>query len=192
MNNNIIVGNYHRSGSRYLTALLCSRFTKLSKWMSNTYTTFNDMVQESKNNMIMKTVCRDIAVIQNRMIYVVRDPRDVIATLLTENNENTNVQVCNNASIEWVIHNYNMMYNADKSDILFIKYEDMIKKEDEVVSTIGGYLKLTPNPDNKTRVNELKISFRPIGEYETILSKSELKIVEDIVKDCVCDLEDYY
>lgn len=187
---NIIIANYPRSGSRYLSALISCRFRELNNYRSNAYCSMNEILKESQNNLIMKITTDHIDQVPYKTIYLVRDPRDVIATLHKEDKIEIS-ELCDNTIIGWIKHNYSMMYLADRHDILFVSYENIIEDESFSIKRIGEYLGLTPRISNKSRELEIKEGLRSVGIYKEVLSQRRIRQIEETVYDCLNDLEEY-
>lgn len=187
---NIIISNYARSGARYLSALLSSRFRELNNYISDSFSNFNEIIEEKRNNIIMKIFTDQLGYVPYKMLYIVRDPRDIIATLHKDDKLDIN-DLCDNTVVGWVEFNYSMMYLADRYDILFISYENMIQNEEEEIIRIGDYLDFEPKISNNSRNNELVEGKRPIGLYKEVLHPIRVKQIDETTKDCLNDLKEY-
>ena len=187
---NIIISNYPKSGSRYLTALICSRFRKLNNYISKAYSGIEDISKEKSFQIIMKTISSNFETVPYKMIHIVRDPRDIIATLMIEDKIDIS-ELCQNTIVGWIEHIYSIMYYADKNNILFVRYENLIQDEESTIDKIGSYLDLIPSEQNHSRELEMKEGFRKVGLYKDVLHSTRIKQIEEITQDCLNDLEDY-
>ncbi len=184
----IIIGTYPRSGARYLTALLCSRFNRMREFDANQVSS-SDIGQCPKTGMVIKTHDSDFQEpLPFKTIYAYRDPRDVMATFAIDDKIGLS-ELVNHTIVSWVSHMYDWINIAEQNDILFLTYEDMITKEEEVISKISSFLDIRPNPNNHTRDSELKAGKRPIGIYKEVFNENYLNILQENVKDCLEDLK---
>lgn len=186
----IILGTYPRSGARYLTALLCSRFNRMREFDANQIC-LEEIDNYPKTGMILKTHDSDFeGVLPYKTIYAYRDPKDVMATFAVDDKIGVS-ELANHTIVSWVSHMYDWINIAEDNEILFLTYEDMINKEEEVVEKVSTFLGIRSNPNNHTRDSELKAGKRPIGLYEEVFPKEYLEIIEENVEDCIEDLKEY-
>lgn len=188
----IIIANYPRSGARYLTALLCSRFNIMRHFDANQISLHvDDIEHHPETGMIFKTIDSNFdGSLPYKTIYSCRDPRDVMATFAVDDKIGTS-ELSNHTIVSWVSHVYDWINIAEDNEILFLSYEDMINKEEEVVEKLSSFLGIPSNPSNGTRDSELKAGRRPIGLYKEVFTKTHLDTIQENIEDCLEDLKEY-
>lgn len=150
---------------------------------------------------------------KGRFIHVIRDGKDVAASLYHQNKNYNNPNIrfsdtfkksfVNQGRMNWFTYNRRWLENKYKFNVLYIRYEDLLHKKEEMIRKIADFLniKLTPEIINRTlerssfefmKQHEDKFGEQPVervynqfirkgkaGEGEELLDDSQKKFFQE-------------
>jgi hypothetical protein len=112
---------------------------------------------------------------KGRFIHVIRNGKDVAASLFHQNRNYINPELkfettfknffIRKSKINWFTYNRYWLENKNRFNILYVKYEDILDKKEEVIHTLATFLKIELAPEIMARTLE-RSSFEFMKMYE--------------------------
>jgi len=122
---------------------------------------------------------------QARLIHLVRDPRDVIASFIKQKwcPDNLEDAICYYNSI---IHRwFEIEKTLDPKKFIVVKFEDMISNPEKVVSEMCSFANL----DFENEMLEINLSGGNVGRWEKAFVSAEVKFINKRLNDILIKLE---
>jgi hypothetical protein len=118
---------------------------------------------------------------KGKMILVIRDPRDILATV---RNGLGNFMPDNfKDNLEWQLAIYRRwkksLETTSKNQVMVVYFEDLVKNYDQQIREIFSFLNIDQSLHNKQKeVFDPKVSIKNIGLWKHLLSSEEAKLIE--------------
>jgi len=121
---------------------------------------------------------------KGRFIHVIRNGKDVAASLFHQNKNYINPELkfettfknffVRKSKINWFSYNQHWLENKKGFNIMYVKYEDLLQKKEEVIHALAAFLKIELTPEIIARTLE-RSAFEFMKQHEDKFGEQPLE-----------------